>query len=146
MLWPLYPSRKRSQYAGSGEGRCPFRCSKWNPCRPAPYPVSLFTKILALVPYETGAAVGLEKCLAGAGTCSLYHRVPTGPGAHPDSYSMCTLELKRPVSEADHSPTSNADVNNSRSYTSTLQYAFMAWCLVKHRDFILALLPLRVLN
>jgi hypothetical protein len=31
--------------------------------------------------------------------------------------------------------TSSAEVKNAWSYTSTPQYVFMAWCLVKHRDF-----------
>jgi hypothetical protein len=38
------------------------------------------------------------------------------------------------VREADHSPPSSAEVKNAWSYTSTPQYAFMAWCLVKNRD------------
>jgi hypothetical protein len=33
--------------------------------------------------------------------------------------------------EANHSPPSIAEVKNAWSYTSTLQYAFMAWCSVK---------------
>jgi hypothetical protein len=37
-----------------------------------------------------------------------------------------SLEVKRPRREA--------EVKNPWSYTSTLQYAFMAWCLVKYRD------------
>jgi len=37
------------------------------------------------------------------------------------------------VREADHSPPSSAQVKNVWSYTSTPQYAFMEWCLVKHR-------------
>jgi hypothetical protein len=41
--------------------------------------------------------------------------------------------LKRPVCEADHSPPS-AEIKNEWRYTSTRQYASMAWCLVKHRD------------
>jgi hypothetical protein len=35
--------------------------------------------------------------------------------------------------EADHSTPYSAEVKNAWSYTSTHQYAFMAWCLVKHR-------------
>jgi hypothetical protein len=35
------------------------------------------------------------------------------------------LGVKRPVREADHSPASSAEVK---------EYAFMAWCLVKHGD------------
>jgi hypothetical protein len=40
----------------------------------------------------------------------------------------------RPGGEADHSPPSSAEVKNAWSYTSTPQYVFMAWCLVKHSD------------
>jgi len=36
--------------------------------------------------------------------------------------------------EADHSPPSNAGVKNAWRYTSTPQYAFMAWFSIKHRD------------
>jgi hypothetical protein len=39
------------------------------------------------------------------------------------------LGVKRPGREADHSPPSSAEVKNAWSYTSILQYAFMAWCL-----------------
>jgi hypothetical protein len=45
-----------------------------------------------------------------------------------------SLGLKRPSHEADHSPPSSAKVKNAWSYTSTPEYVFMAWCLVKHRD------------
>jgi hypothetical protein len=40
-------------------------------------------------------------------------------------------EVKRPGREADHSPPSSAEVQNAWNYTSTPQYAFMAWCSVK---------------
>jgi hypothetical protein len=42
--------------------------------------------------------------------------------------------IKRPGREADHSPQSSAEVNNTWSYTSTHQYVFMAWLFVKQRD------------
>jgi hypothetical protein len=45
-----------------------------------------------------------------------------------------SLEVKLPGRETDHSPPSSAGVKNSWSYTSTRQYVFMAWCLVKNRD------------
>jgi hypothetical protein len=46
-----------------------------------------------------------------------------------------SLREKWPGYEADHSPPSSAKVKNAWSYTSTPQYAFMAWCSVKkHRD------------
>jgi hypothetical protein len=32
-------------------------------------------------------------------------------------------------------PSSRAEVKNAWSYTSTPQYVFMAWYLVKHKDF-----------
>jgi hypothetical protein len=41
--------------------------------------------------------------------------------------------IKRPGREADHSPPRSAEVKNEWSYTSTHQYVFMAWCLVKYR-------------
>jgi len=54
------------------------------------------------------------------------------------SYSMGTggsfPGLKRPLREADHSPPSSSEIKNAWRYTTTPQYVFMAWCLVKHRD------------
>jgi hypothetical protein len=47
---------------------------------------------------------------------------------------VLSLEVKRPEREADHSAPSSAEVKNAWSYTSIPQYAFMAWCLVKHGD------------
>jgi len=42
-----------------------------------------------------------------------------------------SLGVMQPGREADHSPPSTAEIKNAWSYTSTLQYAFMAWCSVK---------------
>jgi hypothetical protein len=48
---------------------------------------------------------------------------------------VLSLRVKRPGREADHSPPSSAEVKNAWSYTSTPQYAFMAWwSLKKHRQ------------
>jgi hypothetical protein len=52
---------------------------------------------------------------AGTGNFSLHHRVQNGSGAHPASYLMGTrgglsLGVKRSGREADHSPTSIAEV------------------------------------
>jgi hypothetical protein len=44
------------------------------------------------------------------------------------------MGIKRPGREAEHSSPSSAEVKNSWSYTTTPQYVFMAWFLVKHRD------------
>jgi hypothetical protein len=42
-----------------------------------------------------------------------------------------SLWVKQAGHEADHSPPSRAKVKNAWSYTTTPQYAFMAWCSVK---------------
>jgi hypothetical protein len=44
---------------------------------------------------------------------------------------VLSLRVKRQGREADHSSPSSAEVKNSWSYTSTPQYAFMAWLSVK---------------
>jgi hypothetical protein len=65
-------------------------------------------------------------------------RTALGPTQPPIQWvpGALSLGVKRPVREADHSPPSSAEVKNAWSYTSTPQYVFMAWCLVKHRDHI----------
>jgi len=54
---------------------------------------------------------------------SLRHRVETGFGVHPASYSMGTegssLGMQQPGYFADHSPLSSAKIKNTRHYTST---------------------------
>jgi hypothetical protein len=53
--------------------------------------------------------------------------------------------VKWPEREADHSPPSNTEVKNAWSYTSTPQYASMAWCSVKTESTgTTLLLPLRL--
>jgi hypothetical protein len=44
--------------------------------------------------------------------------------------------VRRPGREASASASASAsaEVKNAWRYTSTPQYVFMAWCLVKHRD------------
>jgi hypothetical protein len=63
-------------------------------------------------------------------------RTALGPTQPPIQWVLEALSLgvKRPRREANHSPPSSAKVKNAWSYTSTSQYVFMAWCLVKHRD------------
>jgi hypothetical protein len=51
------------------------------------------------------------------------------------------LGVKRPGCEADHSPSSSSEVKNAWRYTSTPQFIFMAWCLLKHRDNFALRLP-----
>jgi hypothetical protein len=55
---------------------------------------------------------------------------PTQPSIQRLSGAL-SLGVKRPEREVDHSPPSSAEVKNTWSYTSTPQYAFMAWCSVK---------------
>jgi hypothetical protein len=59
------------------------------------------------------------------------HSVPTGSGTHPASYQVGIGALSQSEEwldhEADHSPPSGVDVK--KSYTSTSQYIFIAWCL-----------------
>jgi hypothetical protein len=63
-------------------------------------------------------------------------RTALGPTQPPTQWvpGALSLGIKRSGREADHSPQSSAEVKNGWSYTSTPQYVFMAWCLVKHRD------------
>jgi hypothetical protein len=74
----------------------------------------------------------------GAGNFSLHHSVQNGSVAHPTSYSMGTralsLGVKRPEREADHSPPSSTEVKECVELYLHSLYAFMAWCLVKHRN------------
>jgi hypothetical protein len=53
-----------------------------------------------------------------------------------------SLGVKRLGCEADHTPPYSAKVKNTQKYTSTPQYAFMAWCSVKAQGQ-LYLLPLQ---
>jgi hypothetical protein len=66
------------------------------------------------------------------GKIKLY--VSWGNASYPMGTGAIFLGVKRPGREADHSAPSSAEVKNAWSYTSTPQYVFMAWCLVKHRD------------
>jgi hypothetical protein len=98
------------------------------------WPVTIQTRSLGLDDW-----VPRVRFPAGAGNFSLHHRVQNGSGAHPASYPVGTgrvlsLGIKRPRSEDDPSPPSSAKAKNAWSYTSTPQYVFTAWCVVKHRD------------
>jgi len=65
---------------------------------------------------------------------SLRHRVQTGSGAHPTSCPVGTWSsfpgVKQPEREADHPPSSIAEVKNSWNYISIPQYVVMEWCLL----------------
>jgi hypothetical protein len=70
----------------------------------------------------------------GLGTTA--SRPALGPIQPPSQWvpGALSLGVKQPGREADHSPPSSAEVKNWWSYTSTPQYVFMAWFLVKHRE------------
>jgi hypothetical protein len=71
-----------------------------------------------------------------SGNFSPHSRVQTASGAHRASYPICTGVLtpgvKQPGREAVHSLPSSAEVENAWSYTSTPQYVFMVWYIIKH--------------
>jgi hypothetical protein len=66
---------------------------------------------------------------------SLLLRVQNCSGSHPAPYptviGVSSLGVKRPRGEADHSHSSTAEVKNAWSSTSTPQYVFMTWFLIK---------------
>jgi hypothetical protein len=66
-------------------------------------------------------------------TASRLALVPSHPPIQwvPGTFS---LGIRWPGRDANHSPPVNAEVKNEWSYTSSLPYVFMPWCIVKHRD------------
>jgi len=73
----------------------------------------------------------------GAGNFSLHHCVQTKFLAHPVSYPLVTRGSFSRVKggRAWSWPLTSiwGEFKNAWSYTSTLPYVFMAWCLVKYR-------------
>jgi hypothetical protein len=64
-------------------------------------------------------------------------RMALGPTQPPIQWvsGALSLRVKQLGCEADHSPPSSAEVKECMElYLHFPQYAFMAWCLVKHRD------------
>jgi hypothetical protein len=80
---------------------------------------------------------------AGAGNFSLHLRVQKGSGAHPASYPMGTRS-SFPGGKAVWGVKLTTHLHlvprwkNEWSYTSIPQYAFMAWCLIKHKGLALS--------
>jgi len=77
-----------------------------------------------------------ENVLKLSPQCSLRHRVQTGSGAHPASYTVgtgaLTLGVKRPGRKA-YYLSSLVPKLMRRATSSLLQYVFIVWCLVKYR-------------
>jgi hypothetical protein len=82
---------------------------------------------------------------AGAGNFCLHHCVQNGSGAHPVSYSVDTrCSFLGGKAAGGVKLTTHLHLvlrsKNEWCYTSTPQYAFMAWCSVKHRGIFTLLL------
>jgi hypothetical protein len=87
--------------------------------------ISLLPAVQAWVPSQRTVNI-----IQGQQECSLLHVVQTASGAHPASNPMgtgaVTSGVMQPWREADHSPTTSAEVKKTWIYTSTSPYAFMA--------------------
>jgi hypothetical protein len=76
-------------------------------------------------------------CSLSANRLSHFYQQPAlGPTQPPILWvtGAFYLGVKRPELDADHSPPSSAENKNTWGYTSTPQYAFMAWCSVKTQE------------
>jgi hypothetical protein len=75
----------------------------------------------------------------------LLHTTVSRPGLGPTKPpiqcvpGVLSRGVTRPGRDADHSPPSSVQVKNGWSYTSTPQYAFMAWCSIKTQGLTLTL-------
>jgi hypothetical protein len=81
-----------------------------------------FLSLFSMSSYTVGLATGYRLdgrgSVPGRGTdFSILHSAHTGSGSHPASYPMGTgalfLGIKRPGTEADHSPPSSAEVKKA---------------------------------
>jgi hypothetical protein len=54
------------------------------------------------------------------------------PSPLSNGYRELFSEVKRPGSEANHSPSSSVEVKNAWSYTANLPYVFKAWYNLKN--------------
>jgi hypothetical protein len=78
--------------------------------------------------------VGAIKGFFSSPPCPDWLWGPSSPLSKGMEGGALSPEVKRSGRESDHSPPSSAEVKNAWSYTSTPQYAFMAYYLVKNRD------------
>ena len=76
---------------------------------------------------------------SGAEVLLFFQNLYTSPGNHHTCCSVGTgaisMGVKWPGHEADHLRPSCAKINSTCSFTSFPPYVFMAWCLMKHKDF-----------
>jgi hypothetical protein len=92
----------------------------------------------------------MVRFLAGDGNFSLHYRVQNGSGDHPASYPMSiralSVGVKRPGSEADHSPPSDAEVKECvELYLNSLNVpSWRGAHLKKHKDNFTLPLPYSV--
>jgi hypothetical protein len=92
------------------------------------------TSIVALIFHDVGILGFNSQWGLGTFLFTTVARNALGPTHPPIQWvpGALSLGVKWPGREAGHSPPSSAEVKNAWSYTSTPQYAFMTWCLVKH--------------
>jgi hypothetical protein len=55
------------------------------------------------------------------------------PASYPMGMGCPSPNVRQPGREVDNTSTSNAEVKNARSYTSTISYVFMDQCLAEYR-------------
>jgi len=90
----------------------------------------LFTEYMRAV-WKARELAAVLRCYAVLLTTT--SRPALGPSQLPMQWvpGVVSQELNRPGREAYHSRPSTAEVQNAWIYTSTPQYAFIAWCSVK---------------
>jgi hypothetical protein len=123
----LFPERQRimaHQFLNIGDGRVKYRSHD-----------SLVGIALGYGLDDRGSRVRFAEG-TGKFFFTIASRTALGPTQLPIQWvpGALSLGLKRPGREADHWPHLVPRSKNEWGYTSTPQYVFMAWCLVKHRD------------
>jgi hypothetical protein len=76
--------------------------------------------------------------LAGIFLLFTASKSPLGPSQPPIKRvpGVVSPGVKRPGREADYSPPSTAEVNNTWIYTSNPPYIFVMWSLIKHMIYL----------
>jgi hypothetical protein len=117
-----------SQGGGGGGGHIVF-CS-WNGCT-----TTIKDRVSIALGYGLDDWGSTVRFLAGAWNFlfTTVSRIALGSTQHPIQWvpGALSLGVKQLGCEADHSPPSSAEV---RAIPALPKYAFMVWCLVKHRD------------
>jgi hypothetical protein len=133
----IYPSLPRDKHTASKHFKHPVTCKCFRATRTQRTIVCIPKLTCKDVKYvkSTWHLIDFRRRL-GIFLFTTASRMALGPTQPPIQWvpGALSLGVKWPGCEADHSPPSSAEVKNACSYTSTPQYVFTAWCLVKHRD------------